>query len=162
MQKNGNYKKGHALTVLFMFLFGALMTLLYLPTIDNLLPTEESFALKCMLGIVFISSLLVSSLNGIVLLPTLAILFGSATALEVDRIRLFINDVSNLKLEIITLFVTVPLFFQICSWGMYSSLVIRGLMDKPVTEYKKNKVSTYTVMLFGAAALAAAQGLINI
>lgn len=162
MSQNENYKTGHTLTLLFTFLFGALLTLLYLPAIKLVLPEGENLAIISMLGILFSGALLASSLNGIVLLPLLSSVFGACAALEVDRIRSIVSSGAKAWPEITVLFVIVPLFFRMCTWGMYSSLVIRELMVGQEPEFRKNKITAYTIMLLGLTALAAALSMIQI
>ena len=157
-----NYKTGHTLVLLFTFLFGALMTLLYLPSIKTILPENEGFSGISMMGLLFSASLLISSLNGTVLLPVISILFGCAVAIEVDKIRLLVSIGESQGPDAIRLLLVVPLFFLISNWGMRSSLLIRELMNAQSNVFRKNKFITYTIMLLGLAALATAQSLINI
>ena len=162
MRQEESYKRGHCIVLLFLFLFGALMTLLYMPAIKERFPENESFALLCMLWLMFTASLLVSSINGIVALPLLTVLFGSATAFEADRARLLFACGNSAWLEAIITIIIVPLFFAVCNWGMGLSLLVRELTSRHTTEYGKKKFITYTVMLLGAAAFAVAQRLIKI
>ena len=162
MKTTESYRREHYVFLLFMFLFGALMTLLYLPPIKEFIPDNEYIWVVAFAVLLLISSLLVSSLNGIVLLPLVSVFFGATAALELERIRVLIEMGEKPGAELAFVFVFTPVYFWICNWGMRSSSTIRECMHTGVADYRKKKVCTYSIILFGAAFMAAVIGLIII
>jgi len=155
-----NYKTAYTATLLFTFLFGALISLLYLPQIKLILP-EEWLSPELLIGlIVLISGIFASSYTGLVVLPCSCALLGAVTAFMADGIRIGWVTGDNVWPELVSLLLVVPLHFAICGWGMRFSSYLREAME--TQQSGMNCMPAYFVILVGAGVFTALQVLMLI
>ena len=141
------HKNGYSLFLLCVFLFGAILAMYYFPGLKKLLEENQGFAIKAMVALVFVSSLLISSANGIVLLPLFVCLFGAFTTLELESFVL--EPVWSIRKveEFLIFMILIPSQFCICNLGMRASLFIRSMLIKDERLSFYNSFYVYIVML---------------
>ena len=144
-----SYKTGYSLLLMFVFLFGAIPAMVYLPELKKLIPENETYIIKAMASLVLMSSMLVSSTFAIILLPVFCLVFGALSAVAVDSIRLaYMVDGIRLA-ETILFLVMLPVQFCVCSYGMNTSEVIRSILAKEDKILSDNGFEWYIIMLAG-------------
>lgn len=159
--KEESYKREYIFLLLMIFLFAALLALLFIGQIKQLFP--DNGVLYSLLAFSIIAdSLLAASLNGVVILPCVTFFFGAASALEAERIRLLISGGEKFLLPLLWLLVLTATHFVICFWGMCTSAEIRAAFETQGYLIQKKQVIAYIIMLAGAVVFAAAKGLIGI
>lgn len=159
--KDENYKREYILLLLLIFLFAALLALLFIGPIKLIIPDNAVLNSLLAFGIIT-DSLLAASLNGVILLPCITFFFGAASALEAERIRLLISGGEKFLVPLLWLLALTALHFMICFWGMCTSAEIRAAFDSKGCLKQKKQVIAYIIMLAGAVVFAAAEGLIRI
>ena len=141
------HKNGYSLLLLCVFLSGAIPAMIYLQELKNMLPENDDFAIKAMATAVLISSLLIGSSNGIVLLPLIMSVFGALSALELENIGLLsLCNVRNVK-ELLILLLLIPSQFCICNLGIQGSVHIRRGLAKDEKLGFYNSFNVYIIML---------------
>ena len=152
-----NYKRNYSITISLLFVFGALMTLLYLPLIEKRMPDREGTIPLLLATTLFVSSVLASSINGVLLLPCNDVIFGALCALEADALRTNFNGNVKDCVELLVFLVMVPLHFIVCEWGMHSGAAIRDALGEKQEHLEKDVLVAYLIMFSGTALLVAVQ-----
>lgn len=162
IEKTESYKNGYSHTLLLLFLFGALMALLYLPYIKLLMPLNNRLVMSLIASLFLVGALLSSSLIGTVVLPFISIFFGALTALEADMIRLSLSGAEKEWTALIVLLILVPLYFLVCVWGMFSAAVIKQTFEEKQCVLRKHSFMAYLIVLCGTAVFAVIQSVLFI
>ncbi len=162
MKRTEDYNDSYMSALLVFFLFGSLITLLYLPGIQNFLPENKLFIPVLMALIIFISSLFSSSYDGLIFLPVCMLAFGCAAAIEADEIRLACDMGRLVWKDTLPILIMTPLQFSVSSWGMRFSAHIRDTLNSQHGESKASFKTAYFIKLVGAVVFTLSQVLMLI
>lgn len=153
MNESESNKSWYPETVLFCFVFGALMTLIYYPVNIQVLPNIKDCALHFAAVILLADGFLSASVNGIFLFPLNSAALGAVSAVKVKTLISGNSTVTEFKrLELIIILIYIPLHFAISVWGMNNSDLLREGLRAKNSFSAKYRVITYAIMLICIAA----------
>ena len=138
--------------LLFLFLSGAIVTILHMDYPSRWFAAVPGGPRGCMAALLGFASVLISSLNAIYLLPAATILFGSAAVLEAECILQ--TGLTGSLQRLCLLLLTVPLYFVLCVCGIHAALGMRLILDGKSARRTACFVSL-TMLLIGGLASAA-------
>ena len=121
----------HAWLLLFAFICGALLTLVYLPGLLSVESFGLTTELLCMSLTLLLSAALSSSVCGAFYLPLIFAALGVVTAFGANAALEEFQACREACLKrTLTIFVLVPLNFSLGVWGMCNSLLLRRAVSK--------------------------------
>jgi len=150
MDETGKNQSGSVMILLFSFLFGALMTVVYIQPIKEKMYLSQDFLCCFMLALISLACIASASLNGLLIFPCVMLVEGAASALIVD----YILEAASMNLEkvwaqIIFLLCVLPLAFLVSSWGINCSAAIRSALHESDAPDKRLGFISHILMLLG-------------
>lgn len=146
-------KTAYLLVLLLGFLLGAFLTFVYT---ENLEFTVREYGQLISYGFAFvllINILLFSALVGLVFQPVTSVFIGGFAAMWAYNFKLVYSSGEDVTVLMLLPFLTIPLHFVICSFGMCLSSKIRSLACVEKDFYDGSLCSAYALMIFAITIL---------
>lgn len=142
----------HSWLLLFFFLSGSLLSLLYMPERVMAEGLDIAAAWHCMSAMLLFSAVLSLSVCGQLILPLVLGALGVLTALGANAAYVeYLASRPELYRRLLVFALLVPANFALGSWGMDNSGAIRSALAAEGSITKKQYVRMYTVMAVSAA-----------
>ena len=153
MERESSQDGGYAALLLFLFVSGAFLLLLYDEAAAQWLPLGTDLPLYAFAVLLAADAAFAVSPTAALLRPVTTPVFGAAAALEGKAVLSLLAAASpEARLRLLIAFTAVSLHFLCCSWGLESARRLRRLLLKQGGFSGKYLAVSYAMMLLGFSA----------
>lgn len=153
MMDEKRHHERYTMTLLFTFMCGSLLTLLYLIPLLRTAELRDELPWLMIAMLLVLEAAMCGSLQALPGLPFGSLLFGAAAAYEAHLAAAeYAMQLDGTIRRTLLLMLTVPLHFFLCSAGMTSAAEARDAMSAAGIYTGKRRLHSYITMFTGAAA----------